>query len=387
MNGRERPLRVLQIVAMMHSGGPERWLVDLCPAGRAENLVMDIAVLYDMDGLFARRARELGIPVFHCPGAGHPLVFVRNLRRLLREHGPYDAVHCHLHAFSSMAVLAARLAGVPARVVHSHNVTKNSSGTAVRRVYIAASRMLIRMFATAGFAPSKASAEDLFGSDWRRDGRWSVMPCGIDFSPFRAPLAPSASRAALGIPEGALVLGSVGRLTGEKNSELLVDVLAAVAVRGWDAYLLLVGEGPLRDVLEQKARAYGLSDRLKLAGTRSDVPALLKGVVDVFVFPSPPPPRGNEALPIAVVEAQLSGLPTVISDGVPEDAVVIADLVVQIAADAGVDRWAETVLEQARKGKSPAARSLEAMEHSEFNCVQNVKTLASCYRNGSVRAR
>jgi len=373
-----RPVRVLQLLSMMYSGGPERWLVDLCPAGRSENLEMDIAVLYDIDGLFAKKARELGIHVFHCPGAGQPIRLIQNLRRLLREHGPYDAVHCHLHAFSGFAVLAARLEGIPARVVHSHNILKNASGSLARRFYIAGARALIHTFATAGFAPSAASAEDLFGPGWRNDPRWRTMPYGIDLTAFEDPIPESCSRAALGIPDDALVLGSVGRLTAEKNSEFLVDVLAAVIARAPNAHLLLVGEGPLRERLEENARQLGIGGRLLLVGTRSDVPALLRSVVDVFVFPSPPPPRGNEALPIAVIEAQAAGLPTVISDGLPAEAIILPDLVAQIRADSGAENWADFVMDRARLGNSQR-RALDLMAQSEFNCVQNVRILAARY--------
>lgn len=374
-----RTIRVLQLATVLASGGPERWIVDLCERGPSESLSMDIATLLDIEGLFAKRARELGIPVFHC-ATGNPFLFVRNLRRLLREHGPYDAIHSHLHAFSGFAVLAAWLEGVPARVVHSHNVVQHSSKSLVRRAYILMARALIRRFATAGMAPSAAAAEDLLGSSWRDDPRWSALPCGIDLSPFRSPIPATSTRAALGIPADALVLGTVGRLTPEKNSEFLVDILGAVLDRAPHAYLLLIGEGPLRDLLGSKARQGGFGERLLLPGTRPDVPAILRSVVDVFVFPSPPPPRGNEALPIAVVEAQAAGLPTVISDGIPAEAIIVPELVAQIPAAAGAAKWADTVLAHTRpRDAGMAERALALVEQSDFNCVRTLKILAKLY--------
>lgn len=380
-----RPLRVLQLVAGLHSGGPERWLVDLCSAGRAEGLAMDIAVLSDFKGgLFAEKARDRGIPVYQCTAGANPLRFIARLRRLLREHGPYDAIHCHVHAFSAFAVLAALLEGVPARVVHSHNVIRNSSLSLNRRAYIILARVLLRMFATAGLAPSAASLEDLFGPSWRADPRWRVLPCGLDLEPFRAPVDATSSRAALGIPDGALVLGSVGRLSAEKNSEFLVEVLSFVLRSRPDACLLMIGEGPLKEQLEQKARAGGYSSRLLLPGTRPDVPALLRNVMDVFVFPSPPPPLGNEALPLAVVEAQAAGLPIVLSDGVPDEAVLVPGLILRIKADAGPEKWAQAVLAQVRPPDPPTARAaLATIEQSDHNCARNVKTLAALYRPAS----
>ena len=384
----DRPPRVLQVAAVLDSGGVERWLVDLCQAGPAENLSMDIAVLLETDGLFAKTARERGITVYHCAGRENPFKFVGNLRRLIREHGPYDAIHCHIHAFSAFAVLAARLEGVPVRMVHSHNVVKNSTRSWRRRGYIVFARALLRAFATAGFAASAVAAEDLFGPNWHADSRWNVLPCGIDLAPFRAQIAAASSRTAMGIPQDAFVLGSVGRLTHEKNSDFLVDVLAEVLRLRDDAYLLLIGEGALREELERKAQKGGYSNRLLLPGARPDVPALMRNVMDVFVFPSPPPPRGNEALPFAMVEAQAAGLPIVASDGVPAEAILVTDLVLQIPANLTPEKWARAVIEHARHRDPGAARkALAVIERSHHNCLVNMKVLAALYRNADLSPR
>ncbi|MCC6262541.1 MAG: glycosyltransferase [Bryobacterales bacterium] len=367
---------------MLRSGGVERWLTDLCPAGKAENVSMDIAVVHSGDGLFDRRARELGIPVHHCAGSANPLRFLMNLRGILRDFGPFDAVHSHLHAYSGFVVLGAWLSGVPARVVHSHNVVANDSRPLPRRLYIGLARTLIRLFATAGMGPSIASTEDLLGKSWRKDSRWRVMRCGINLEPFETPVPANVNRTAFGIPEDSLVFGSIGRLCAEKNSEFLVDVLASALATNPKTYLVMIGEGPLRTVLEEKARALGISDQLKLAGTRTDIADVLRGVIDVFLFPSPPPPRGNEALPIAVIEAQAAGVPTVIGDGVTTEAIVTARLVRQVSADAGPRAWADAALEQAKLGSAENRRlALAELENSEFNCARNVKLLAQIYRN------
>ena len=373
---------------MLHNGGPERWLVDLCEAGRAENLSMDIVVLFENNGLFAERARELGITVYHCAADANPVKFISALRRLIRERGPYDTIHTHIHAFSSFALIAARLEGIPARVVHSHNVERNSTKSLVRRGYIVVARALIRRFATAGLAPAAAAAEDLFGPGWQADARWGVLPCGINLTPFRAHIQASSSRAALGIPEDAFIIGSVGRLTAEKNSEFLVDVLACALRLRKNAYLLLIGEGPLRERLESKAREGGYRDRLALPGVRSDVPALMRNVMDVFVFPSPPPPRGNEALPIAVVEAQAAGLPTLVSDGVPPEGILIPELVHQISADSSPEEWAKAAITHAeRRSLDVSRQALAAIEQSNHNAVVNVKVLATLYRDAGISAQ
>jgi glycosyltransferase involved in cell wall biosynthesis len=371
--------RVLHVVTMLYSGGVERWLVDLCPAGRSHSLSMDIAVLQVVDGLFAQRARELNINVFHCP-APNPYSFISNLRRILRTHGPYDAVHAHVHAFSSFALIAASLEGIPARLVHSHNVMCNSGF--VRTTYVHFARLLIRKFATAILSPSPEALADLMGKTWRTTSRCRVMPCGIDLSPFRIETNRNALREAFGIPPGAFVLGSVGRLTWEKNSEFLVDVLGEMLKLSPNTYLVAIGEGPLRSKMEAKAQAGGFRDKLILPGTRPDVPSIIRGLFDVFLFPSVPPPLGNEAWAIAVVEAQAAGLPTLMSEGLPDAAILVPELVTRLQLNEGGRVWAETAARCARK-RTPeaAARALSILERSDFSVVQNIGTLSKLYRN------
>ena len=363
---------------MLHSGGPERWLIDLCSGGPAENLEMDIAVLWNRDGLFARRARELSIPVIFCEGRENPLRFISNLRKVLREHGPYDAIHSHIHTYSAFVLISAWLEGIPARVVHSHNVVSPQSSN-VRQIYNWVTRSVIRLLATACLAPAQAALDNLVGFT-RGKSNWRVMRCGISLEPFRAPIPENVSRSSFGIPPTAFVVGFVGRLCAEKNSEFLLDVFAEVLRRRPDAYLLMLGEGPLREVLEAKAQNGGFRDRLILAGVRTDVPAVLKATVDVFTLPSPLPPRGNEALPLVVVEAQACGLPTLISDGVTTESVIVPDLVEQLPEAAGVTAWAEALLRMGAAARPDSAeRALSILEASEFNCMSNLKTLAHLY--------
>ena len=114
------------------------------------------------------------------------------------------------------------------------------------------------------------------------------------------PPAGSVTREAIGLAAVDVVLMSVGTLEPRKNQLALVDVLATLAAR---AVLVLVGEGPDRAKIERRAAELNVSDRVRLLGHRTDVPALL-AVADVYVHAAT-----AENCPVAVIEAARAGLP------------------------------------------------------------------------------
>jgi len=119
---------------------------------------------------------------------------------------------------------------------------------------------------------------------------------------------PADARAALrrswGVPDGALVVGSVGRLAAVKNYGLLVR---AVASSGLDVHLVLAGEGPERPALLAIAHALGIAPRVHLLGHCNDVDRVL-GAFDVFVLPS-----FSEGMSNTLLEAMAAGVPAVAS--------------------------------------------------------------------------
>lgn len=110
------------------------------------------------------------------------------------------------------------------------------------------------------------------------------------------------------------MIGTVGNLTPKKDQATLLAAHAALLRRHPGARLVLVGAGPLEAQLRSRAAELGITDSVLLAGSRSDVPLLLPGL-DVFTLSS-----RQEGLPVALMEAMTSGLPSVVTrvGGMPE---------------------------------------------------------------------
>jgi glycosyltransferase involved in cell wall biosynthesis len=136
-----------------------------------------------------------------------------------------------------------------------------------------------------------------------------VVLNGIDLNAFNMPYSTGEARASFGIPPGALVLGTVGRLVEVKRHDLLLRAFSNLQQRGRQAntWLLLVGDGPERQRLENLAANLGITERTIFAGYQSKPQSLLRAM-DLFVLTS-----RHEGLPLALLEAWAAGLAVVSS--------------------------------------------------------------------------
>jgi glycosyltransferase involved in cell wall biosynthesis len=375
--------RVLHVMHhMARGGGAESWLMHVLRNVDRDEYRMDVVVQTEAKGTFDDEIRALGSGLFKCLGARRPWVFAANFRAILAEHGPYDIVHSHIHDYSGFVLLLARCTGVRRLIAHSHidwsPVRKEAK--VPRKLYAAVTRWLIRRYATAGFGCSAPAAADLFGPGWAHDGRWEILHCGIDLTPFREiglSMAGGASelRRSLGIDDDDFVIGNVGRFVHQKNHDFLVKLAGECVRREARTKVLLVGHGGLRPDIERAVAQSGLTDRVIFAGVRADVTRLMVQAIDVFVLPS-----FYEGLPVALIEAQAAGLPCVISDAIASEAAAVGPLVQRVSLKAPVERWADAVLSVRSKPPSVTrGMALELMAESSFNIRNCVDRLREVY--------
>ncbi|MBM3752244.1 MAG: glycosyltransferase family 4 protein [Acidimicrobiia bacterium] len=224
------------------------------------------------------------------------------MTRLLRQMRP-DVVHTHAAKAGTVGRVAARLAGVPIRVHSFHgHVFRGYFSPMVSRVVAAIERGL-GLMSSAVLVPGESQAveiADRYRIVPRRKIR--VVPYGVPIStggPTRA-----AARAHFGLT-ASKVIGAVGRMAPIKNQDLLLDafILLRAQPAGADTQLLIVGDGECRDGLEQRVRAAGLADAVKLFRWEPDLAATY-AAMDVLAISS-----RNEGMPVTALEAMAAGVP------------------------------------------------------------------------------
>jgi glycosyltransferase involved in cell wall biosynthesis len=290
---------VLLVIDSLDGGGAERYVVDLAIALRGRGWPVEVAC--STGGVRAGALTDAGIPVSVLLGG---LVkrrvsggYGRALRRLVRDRRP-AVVHAHLYASAAAAVVATRGLSVPVVLTeHTEAPWRDRAARAIsRRVYQRVDHVV---------AVSSAIRDTLVGTYGVPAGRVDLL------LPATAAPAAAPRRATGGT---AATVGVVGRLVPEKGVDVFLRAVALVSAAVPAARFVVVGDGPLRAALEDRAVALGLAGVVTFTGFRPDAPQLIAGL-DVLVVPS-----RSDGSPLVVCEAMAAGIPVVASrvGGLPD---------------------------------------------------------------------
>ena len=297
---------MLWLLKGLGRGGAEQLVVDSVPHLDPTVAEVEVAYVLPWKNALVPELERQGVRVHLLGGgAGRDPRWLARLARLVRTGG-FDVIHTHM----PLPAVAARLTA-PRRVRFVH--TEHNLWSRYRRPTAWANALTYGRNARA-LAVSSAVASSIRPL---RSGRppVEVLVHGIDVAAIlSASHTRGAARALLGIDEAVPVIGTVGNFTAKKDHRTLLEAFAHVAGEHGTAVLVLVGTGPQEAAVRRMSAVLGLEHRVRLLGSRPDVPALLPGF-DVFALSS-----RYEGLPIALLEAMAAGVACVATSvgGVPE---------------------------------------------------------------------
>lgn len=252
-----------------------------------------------------------------------------------REAHRYQAIHYHAVSPGVFCLKAAKKHGIEKIIIHSHNT--RYADYCIRAIRNGLLTKATLRYGTHACACSQEAAKFLFGSRAVAEKKVLVLENAFEHAQFQySPDLRDEVRAKLRLND-KFVVGHVGRLEKQKNHIFILKVFAEIKKLKENAVLVLVGDGELRPELEKKAAELKIERHVLFLGTRKDVAAILQGM-DVFLFPSL-----FEGLGIAVVEAQISGLPCVASDVLPEETRITSHIAF-LSLKKSAKEWAEKAL-------------------------------------------
>lgn len=306
-------IRILHVIPTLGRGGAERQLVSLVTNASAEEHI--VCYLREPSD-FAEELRGNGHVVVPLKAAGGAkwLKGAAKLSRLLKLYQP-DIVQTWLLDASISArlsqILGPRVPLVTAlqnpdyepETIRTANWPLLKTSNLLRLDRITARWTTPRFVACSNFV--KRSAQQHLRIP---ESALEVIYNSVDPETLRCqPGEPQRLRESLAIPPDAVVFLNVGRLDPQKGQEYLLRAFQKVAAAAPNAFLVIAGEGPLREPLTALVGELGVTDKVRFMGRRPDVGAVLE-MADVFVFPSL-----FEGLGLALVEAMFKKLPCIVS--------------------------------------------------------------------------
>ncbi len=335
----KEPLRVLNVTTVLRAAGIESFIMNMYRNIDREKVQFDFMVMRDEKEFYDDEIKKLGGKKFtiHVHSKNTLIKILKESRELYKflKNNHYSVVHIHyttpLRAFY---LLAAKKAGVPVRIYHSHSAEVSGKSSAKLAIY-SFCREKINKWATDFFACSKAAAQWMYVKEGLEKSE--VIYNGIDINKFKFDEnVRKEVRKELNM-ENNFIIVHTGRFLEQKNHKFVIEIFKSLKKKCPKAKLLLLGTGDLVDDMKKLVEKYSLSGDVEFLGVRSDVNRILNAA-DCYVMPSL-----YEGLPVAAVEAECSGLPCILSTNITKE-VALTNKVKFLDLDENIENWCQTIL-------------------------------------------
>lgn len=314
--------KVLIICAGLQFGGVERFATNIIKFAPEGAYRFDYLIFEGLGDAFVPEIEEKGGRVITIPSPqkGYKS-YIKRLGELIDQY-QYDVVHSHTQFNTGINLWVAKKHGVPIRIAHSHTTAHEIRVSKKQLLYEKLMRKLILKNATVRCSCGVDAGKWMYG-----DESFIVIPNGIDTELFAYDETKrNTIRKQYGIADDVFLIGHSGTISKLKNQAFLIQLLPEIRKIKSNAELMLIGTGSEeeKEHLIRLALENHMTEYVHIIGAVLNVNEHLSAF-DVFAFPSL-----REGTPLALIEAQANGLPCLISDTIPQDA-VITELVTRLS--------------------------------------------------------
>lgn len=298
------PKKILQLSSSYGFFGAENVIAELSKELKSSNYIPIIGVFNNTQNPhlelidFARK-NNLSYQLFDCNGQ-FDFQTILSIRKYIKKN-KIDAVHTHGYKSNFYAVLATFFHKI-SRIVTCHPWIKTSLKI---KFYSLIDKFLLNRF------DKIIAVSDELKKEITEVGvpaeKILIIPNGIDINRFTKKYNVDRVRMQLGIPAQYKVVGTIGRLSTEKGHSIFIDAADKIRKEHPSTFFIIVGDGLLREKLQQKVTKLALENHFLFTGIIDDIPKVLS-IIDIFVLPSL-----TEGLPMALLEAMAARKPVVAS--------------------------------------------------------------------------
>lgn len=373
--------RVVHVVSDMHRGGAETMIMNLYRNIDRSKLQFDFICHYRKDDVNSSNKKidyydeiiKLGGRILRIPslGTSNPIEYVLNIKRVLKENGPYEAIHVHTNKQAGFALLGARLAKIKKRIVHSHTAQWRYGNEFFSNIL----KNLVYLNATRYCVCGEKAGIEAFGEKIYNSTKTYIISNAIEIDKFynNDDILCKKIAKELEINKDTVVIGHVGRFDVEKNHRFIVELAKRLRNNKRNFIILLVGSGPMQEEIQNEIKKQNLDKYIKFLGVRQDVHLLMK-IFDVFILPSL-----FEGLPLVSIESQAAGTKCITSDQVTNEIDMGLNLVRQLpTTENALELWEEEIF----KFDTPNLDEeiiLQSLTQKGYNVEKNVNKLYELY--------
>lgn len=294
-------------------GGIESVVLNYCDVlysnGHTFDFISTTGTISEMD-----RVKKWGSNVYKVGRLkNNPFAFIKSLRRIMIDNH-YDVFWDNRDSIANLSYIwLAYLLGIRIRIMHAHT-SENLGGKIKGIVHFMNRALFVRIVANRYWAVSKNARDYFF--PYSIEAKVDIVPNCIDFKKFSFSNSKrDFFRNQMNL-EGKKVLLMVGSVQYPKNQKIAIDAIKQLNESEIKWVLLIAGDGTEKTKLEEYVCSINASNYVIFLGLITNVVDMLQ-VADIYLMPSI-----HEGLPVSLLEAQINGLPCVISQNISEEAII-----------------------------------------------------------------
>lgn len=288
----------------------------------------------------------------------------KKIKNFFKENSKnYDIIHCHVLNMGAFYLYYAKKYGIKVRILHSHEIkTSDLKLHELRnKILLPVAIKNANYFCACSY---KAGNKILVNKEFK------IINNAINGERFKYnDLYRKEIRKKYNISDNTIVIGNVGRLCKQKNQRFLMDIYSEIKLQNDNTKLMIVGNGPLENKLKEYAKIKKIDENVIFVETTYEIEKMYQAF-DVFVLPSI-----SEGLGIVLIEAQVSGLPCVVSDTIPKEA-QISSQYKKISLQDSISKWGKVILNSVKKERET---NLIGLETNNFNVKEEANKLGEYY--------
>ena len=377
-NGKENKIKVLLYSERWTSGGIESFIMNLYRNLDREKIEADILTSQDESDIYDEEIKKIGGNKYVTLEKKYNSPIIRTLKNLIQfkktiKNKEYDIIHLNIcHGVAMIYSYIAKKNGIRFVIVHSHNTDIGQKQKKLKKLGHDICKILFEKYADEYFACSDLAAKWLFTPKLLKSGKVKIINNAIDVDRFIFNEEERKKvRNELNVDD-KFVIGNIGRFSEQKNHGFLIDIFKEINNKNKNSVLLLVGEGELRQEIEDKVYELGLKENVIFYGLAKDVPKLL-WAMDAFVLPSL-----YEGKPFVGIETQTAALKSYLSDTITKT-LKFTEYIEYIKLDSTPNEWANEILTNGANYKRINMR--EIVKENGYDIKEVTKNIENIYIN------